>query len=207
MAPPPAERLAVIRWLGEACETEDAVDTVIYLREGSDVFVEGRWGERTCAASLQLGPSDAVARSLFFICERVPAPAGWEPGERPSVRPLLERYFEALNGADFEAAAACFSEDCLYSHPPYRPGEPQAEFHGRRELADLWPTRRGSGRVDTTIVRCLQSGNHAGVEGVAAGGSFLSTIVLDADGLIERYVAFYTPTLVPRLTGAGPDGE
>ena len=50
---------------------------------------------------------------------------------------------------------------------------------------------------------CVQQGNHAFVEGEAAGGSFLSTVVLDRAGLISRYVAFYTPRRVPRLTDQG----
>jgi hypothetical protein len=36
----------------------------------------------------------------------------------------------------FADAAACFSEDTLYSHPPYRPtgidGHDRVEFRGRR---------------------------------------------------------------------------
>jgi hypothetical protein len=59
--------------------------------------------------------------------------------------------------------------------------------------------RRGSARVETRIKRCIQDGNHAFVEGVAAGGSFLSSIVLDRAGLIQRYVAFHSPQLTPRL--------
>lgn len=166
---------------------------------GIDLFVEARTPIRTCAASFQLDAAGGIERSLFFECQHVAAPAAWDAVPRPPVGPLLERYFAALNDGDFDAAAAAFAEDCLYSHPPYRPGEPQAEFHGRRELAELWPSRRGTRRVQTTIERCVQDGNHAFVEGVAAGGSFLSTIVLDRDGLISRYLAFYTPTLVPRL--------
>jgi ketosteroid isomerase-like protein len=195
---------AVLTWLGERCRDPD-VELVMDVRDGRDVFVEGRTATATCAASLQLGDDGSIARSLFFSCDPVVPPAPVGAGERPPVRPLLERYFTALNNGTFDTAAACFTEDCLYSHPPYRPGEPQADFHGRRELAELWPSRRGTRRVQTTIDICVQRGNHAFVEGVAAGGSFLSTIVLAPEGLIARYVAFYTPTLVPRLAGAEPE--
>ena len=117
--------------------------------------------------------------------------------------PLLNRYFTALNDGEFAAAAEFFSADCLYVHPPYRPGQPQAVFRGRANLVRLWPRSRGVKRVETAIQACVQEGNHAFVEGEAAGGSFLSTIVLDSAGLISRYVAFHTPRLVPRLPDEG----
>jgi ketosteroid isomerase-like protein len=197
--------VVVKTWLGERCGDSD-VEVVMHVRDGRDAFVEGRTADLTCAASLQLGGDGLIARSLFFSCAPVTPPEPVDGGELPPVWPLLERYFTALNDGAFDAAAACFAEDCLYSHPPYRPGEPQAEFHGRRELAELWPSRRGTRRVETTIDACVQRGNHAFVEGVAAGGSFLSTIVLAPDGLISRYLAFYTPTLVPRLANQDADG-
>lgn len=197
-----AERAAVERWLRGACGGRDDPQLVIYLPEERDVFLEARSVQKTYAASLQLDRDGAVARSLLLDSPLLPAPAPWEGDERPAVLPLLERYFEALGAADFGSAAACFSDDCLYAHPPYRPGDPPAEFHGRRELIELWPSRRGARRFETRIERCVQRGNHAFVEGVSAGGSFLSSIVLDRDGLIARYVAFYTAQLVPRI----PDG-
>jgi hypothetical protein len=189
----------VERWLADACKTDADVELLIYLHERRDVFAEGRAGGLTCAASLQLDGDGGLVRALGLSCPLVAAPPPWEPAVRPGVRTLLERYFEALNDGDFAAAAACFTQDCLYSHPPYRAGEPPAEFHGRLELAEQWPQRRGTRRVETSIERCMQSGNHAFVEGVAGGGSFLSSIVLDAEGLISRYVAFYSALRVPRL--------
>jgi hypothetical protein len=196
------ERDAVERWLHHVRRDEggrDDLDLVIYLPEERDVFFEARTADATFAAALQLDAGGAVARSLLLDSPLLPAPPPWEGHARPPVQPLLERYFEALGAADFESAAACFSEDCLYAHPPYRPGDPPAQFHGRRELLELWPSRRGTRRFETRIERCVQRGNHAFVEGVSAGGSFLSSIVLDRDGLIARYVAFYTAQLVPRL--------
>jgi SnoaL-like domain len=193
-----AESAAIERRLCELCGTT-AVDAVIQLQDGRDVYVEARAPSNTCAASFQLHADGTIARELTFTCAPVAAPARWEARERPAVRPLLDRYFSALNDGDFASAAEAFSADCLYVHPPYGPGEPLAEFHGRTELVELWPVRRGTARVQTTIERCVQSGNHAFVEGVAAGGSFLSSMVLDPEGLIARYVAFFTPRRVRRL--------
>jgi ketosteroid isomerase-like protein len=178
------------------------VELLVYLDDRRDVFAEGRAGELTCAASLQLNGAEEIARSLAFNCPRVPPPPPWQALERPPLEPLLHRYFGSLNRGDFAAAAACFSVDCVYVHPPYRPGEPQAEFHGRAELVQLWPLRRGTQRIETQIERCVQRGNHAFAEGTAGGGSFLSSVVLDREGLISRYVAFFSPKLVPRLPAA-----
>jgi hypothetical protein len=199
---PPATETIIGRCLREACGTAQEVEVVIELADGRDVFIEGRRGASTLAASLQLGGDGGIQRRLLISCPLVGAPQPWESQPRPQLLPLFERYFEALNDARFADAAACFSEDCVYVHPPYRPGEPLAIFNGREELAAQWPARRGSGRVETRIERCVQSGNHAFVEGVAAGGSFLSSIVLATDGLISRYVAFYSPELVPRVADA-----
>jgi hypothetical protein len=171
---------------------------LISLRDRDDLFLEGRTSAGTFAGSLQLTVDDRIARELWFRCSPVESPQPWEAAGRPAVLPLMERYFQTLNSGDFSAAAACFSRDCLYSHPPYHPGEPQAEFRGREALAAEWPTQRGAKRVATEIVRCVQSGNHAFIEGVANGGSFISSIVLDDQGLICRYVAFYDGRFVPR---------
>lgn len=205
-APPtrmvPRRDARIGEWLRHACGDGD-VRLVMEVTSGRDVFLEGRGDDLTCAASLQLDRDGGVARALCFHTGPVQAPAPWVAQRRPPLLPLVERYFAKLNGGDFDAAAACFSDDCLYVHPPYRPGDPRAEFHGRRELAAIWPARRGTGRVPTRIDACVQDGNHAFIEGVAAGGSFLSTIVLDSSGLIERYVAFHSPELIPRISVAG----
>ncbi len=192
-----AAQAGVADWLAQQWGAD--VELLIDLRDGRDVFVEGRVTQATCAASLQLDERGAVARALSFTCELVEPPAALDENERPALLPLIERYFLALNGGEFAAAAACFSDDCLYVHPPYRPGQPQAEFRGRAELLALWPGRRGPSSFETSVERCVQSANHAFIEGVAAGGSFLSSAVLDEQGLVQRYVAFYTPERVPRI--------
>jgi hypothetical protein len=186
------------RWLSSGCGTHLGVELVMQLVDGVDVFLEGRGGARTFAAALQLRPDGSAVRRLLLTCPLVEPPAAWEPTPRPPLLPLLERYFDALNDGRFAEAGQAFSEDCLYVHPPYRTGEPPAVFQGREALVAEWPARRGVKRVETRIARVVQAGNYALVEGVAAGGSFLSSAVLDPDGLIARYVAFYTPDLAPR---------
>ena len=133
-----SDRFEVGDWLRSACDDGEPT-AVMTVGADRDVFIEGRGTDFTCAASLQLDAAANVARSLFFRCDRVAPPAPFEPEPRPPVLPLLTDYFTALNDGEFAAAAEFFSTDCLYVHPPYRPGEPQAEFRGRDQLVRLWP--------------------------------------------------------------------
>jgi hypothetical protein len=174
------------------------VPVLIQLVDGADVFIEGCDDDTTFVRALHRFADGSTLRRLELSCPLVEPPASWEPAPRPPLLPRLERYFDALNDGRFADAAQCFSTDCLYVHPPYRGGEPPAIFRGRAALVAEWPSRRGRRRVETRIERCLQDGNHAFVEGLAAGGTFLSSVVLDRDGLISRYVAFHTPDRVPR---------
>jgi len=110
-------------------------ETLVSVSDGRDCFVEGRLGDSaTFAAALQLDGSGAIARCLSFhapIVEPAPAPAS---RSSHSARAILDRYFLSLTAGDFEAASRCFSEDCLYSHPPYSAG---ATLSG-------WPSRRAA---------------------------------------------------------------
>ena len=117
---------------------------------------------------------------------------------------MLDRYFRSLTAGDFEAACACFSDDCLYSHPPYSARAARAEFRSRAELLAGFQSVRGARpSLLPRIVCCVQDGTHCFVEGVVDGdpprGSFVSSVALDRDGLIRRYVAFYSDSRVPRL--------
>ena len=53
-----------------------------------------------------------------------------------------------------------------------------------------------------TILCCVQQGSECFIEGVVDGipngGSFVSSVSLDDEGLIRRYVAFYSAPRVPR---------
>lgn len=195
--PPPAFRQAldpdISRWLSNGCGTHVPVEPVMTLTGDGHLFLEGRGGARSCAAALELRQDGLLAPRLLLTCQLVEPPPPREQSERPPLRPLLERYFTALDEGRFAHAGSCFAEDCLYVHPPYGPGEPPAIFRGRATLVRQWPLKRGRRRVETRIERCVQAGNHAFVQGRAAAGTFLSSVVLDDDGLISRYVAFYAP--------------
>jgi hypothetical protein len=185
-----------------------APEALVAVRTARDCFVEGRLTDgATFVAALQLGADGKIARCLAFHCPAVaPSPTWGALGsQRPgSARTVLDRYFESLSAGRFEDACACFSEDCLYSHPPYTSGAARAEFQGRAELLAGFQTVRGArpSRLPR-IVCCVQDGPDCFIEGVVDGdpprGSFVSSVALDQDGLIRRYVAFYSDSRVPRL--------
>jgi len=120
--------------------------------------------------------------------------SGSSPGD---TRTVLDAYFEHLGRGRFEDAAECFSEDCLYSHPPYAPGAGRAEFRGRAELVAGF-VRRGYKSYAYRFAVVLQRGFGCILEGTALGGSFLSSLSLDADGRILRYATVYCEPPVPR---------
>ncbi len=172
--------------------------------EGADCFLEGRMTgalDASFAASVQLDRAGLIRRWLSFHCPPVEGSTTWDvaglDGEKRA-RPVLDRYFGALSTGDFPAAAGCFSSDCLYSHPPYRPGMGRVEFRGRAELLAGFTDVRGESPVRQIILRCVQQGRDCFVEGIAGGGSFVSSLALDDEGLIRRYVAFYCATRVRR---------
>src|SRR5204863_3997489 len=172
--------------------------------DGRDCFVEWRRDAATFVAALQLDSAGRIARCLSFNCPLVEPPAPPRSPSAHSARAVLERYFAALTAGDFEGACACFSDHCLYSHPPYSRGESRAEFRGRAELLAGFLGVRGArpSRLPR-ILCCVQDGSDCFIEGVVDGdpprGSFVSSVSLDGDGLICRYVALYSDSRVPRL--------
>lgn len=185
-------------------------EPIVCVQDGSDCFVEGRLAAATFVASVQLGPGGAIARLLSFRSPEVEPSPTWrsaEPAPAAAARPTLERYFRHLTAGEFAAASACFSEDCLYSHPPYSPGALRTEFRGRGELLAGLEQTRGVRPARPETVCCLQRGPECFIEGVVGGiengGSFVSSVSLDRDGLIRRYAAFYSKSRVPRRGGEG----
>jgi SnoaL-like domain len=186
------------------------------LGEGSDRFIEGRLRgpgggvDGSFVAGMQLDEEGAIASCLSFHGPAVEPPPQTSPGPPPgTARAVLDRYFERLIAGDFEAAAACFSADCLYSHPPYRPGTPRVEFRGREALRRGFEQQRGARPVRPAIDRSVQHGADCFIGGVVdgdpPGGSFISSATLDPDGLIRRYVAFYTTSRLPASSHAVPE--
>jgi SnoaL-like domain len=179
------------------------------LARGADALVEGvvvgEHGEETAtfAASARIGPDGLLERYLAFSCpgarEALPTDVGADTVPADAVGAVHD-YFSDLDAGRFAEAAGHFSDDVLYSHPPYRHtgiDDPQRiEFRGRAELQAAFE-RRGRASFDHEVLVAIQRGPHAMVEGVVrglpggGGGSFVSSLSLASDGTIRRYVSFY----------------
>jgi len=170
----------------------------------------------TFVGSAGLSSTDGrIERYLAYACDgaRDPIPADSPQAAPASVSDVLDAYFGALDSGQFEAAADCFSDSVLYSHPPYRhtqiDGDQRVEFRGRSELLAAFRAR-GRQSFGHEILTCIQRGPHAILEGAVrdlpggGSGSFISSLSLAADGRISRYVSFYCEPSVP--TGRATPG-
>jgi ketosteroid isomerase-like protein len=177
------------------------VDGTDCLLEGVTVGSDGVTLSTFVAAATVV--AEGIARYLAFACvgARDPLPTAVAPTVEPAVAAdVVHRYFDELDGGNFAAAAACFAPDVLYSHPPYAhtgiDGDRRVEFHGRDELAAAF-VARGRQSFGHRITTFIQRGPHALLEGSVfdlpddGSGSFISSLSLDASGLIRRYVSFY----------------
>lgn len=186
---------------------------VIAVTDGAVTFVEARTagsGVASPGSLILTATHDAAGRIARLV---VLTGAGVDPpspdpsdhdGAWPGIAPLLGRYFADLEASDFEAAVRWFSPDCLYSHPPYSVDDARVDFRGRDALLDGFVHKRGKTSSRHGLLRVVQDGRHGFVEGyaggahVSGGGStFLSSVSLDAEGRIERYIAYYAAPQVP----------
>ncbi len=171
---------------------------------GEHWLVEGRIeGEpsETFAAGFTLR-DDLIARQLVFRCQLVEPPpiaAADTAVTEHDARAMVDRYFDRLETGDFPAAVACFSADGLYSHPPYSPGAGRAEFRGSEELLAGF-NHRGVRSVRHRLLVSPQNGADCLIEGLTddepQGGSFISSLSLDEDGRIKRYLALFCQPIV-----------
>jgi ketosteroid isomerase-like protein len=188
-------------------------EILVSAAEGSDCFVEGRLADggggavASFGAVLQLDAAGAIARAVSYRTPPLEPSASW--GSRVDVgaldaRDRLERYFRALQDGDFEAAASYFTDDVVYLHPPYNPGDrPRPAFRGREELVAGF-TKRGLRPFRQNILAYVRSGSECFIEGdvdgtgLPDGVAFLSSMSFAPDGRIRRYAAFSAPPVVPR---------
>jgi ketosteroid isomerase-like protein len=195
---------------GEPATMTAHVDVQV-ARGTDDVLLEGHLSTTqapaptaTWLASLQI-VDGAIARLLVFTCPPVEPSRTWtiEMATPGDARAVVDRYFEHLDRGEFQAAVECFSADALYSHPPYQAGAPRAEFRGHAELLSGFE-RRGvkpdrTHRIDVAV----QHGPDYLLEGCTTDGSgsrtFMSSVALDSRGLIQRYVAVASASMVPRI--------
>jgi ketosteroid isomerase-like protein len=175
---------------------------------GDRCLVEGRTAGpdggtlATFVASATLrGP--VLGRYLVFAYRGPidPVPTAVASTTRPAdAAEMVHRYFDELDEGHFDAAVACFSPGVLYSHPPYKhtgiDSDRRVEFRGRDELRSAFEAR-GRQQFGHEVTALVQRGPHALLEGRVfdlpdgGTGSFVSSLTLDPQGLIERYVSFY----------------
>jgi hypothetical protein len=114
---------------------------------------------------------------------------------------VLEGYFAALMNSRFGEAAAHFTRDTLYSHPPYAGGNERVLFRGREALLRGFVELRGPSPARQIVTGFWQQGDRVFlegiIEGIPNGGSFFSTADISRGGEIARYVAFYSATRIP----------
>jgi SnoaL-like domain len=187
---------------------------VVCVASDADCLLEGVTelpsGEirSTFAATAQLDAEGLVTRYVVFACEPVTDPAPAAGGNRPAdARAVVDRYFAALAEGDFEAAAGCFGEDVVYCHPPYTrgglKGGGRVWFRGRADLLRAF-RRRGRTSFRHQVLVLIQRGPNCLFEVVTPGpggklvGGGVSSLSLDDEGLIRRYVAFFSVEAVAR---------
>jgi hypothetical protein len=167
----------------------------------AEVARHGDVGPETCIVGLTYDPGHRVSRLVCLRARLVP-PRRLDTGSTaPDARPVIENYFAALMNSRFRDAAAHFTADTLYSHPPYAGGAERVLFRGRGALAHGFETERGASPARQIVTDLWQRGSRAFVEGIVEGipngGSFFSTADISREGEIARYVAFYSATRIP----------
>jgi hypothetical protein len=187
---------------------------LVCVHEGRDCLVEGRLVDpvgthvATFAASFTLDTDDSILRAVTYRTTPVEPASSWSDtpaADAADAGRALERYFSHLEGGDFDGAAHCFSEDVLYAYPQAEPGLPRPVYVGRRELLEAFVARGRRPwrhRVLTSVQRgrdCIAEGDVLGLEPGRTGG-WISSLTLDAQGMIARYCAFYAEPAAPSWT-------
>ena len=111
------------------------------------------------------------------------------------VKSPLDRYFEAVDRGDAEAATAAFAEDATYIRPSLQVAGALEIVRGRAELTEFF-RKRGKLPFRHEVRTCSVDGPECFVEGVAfvdveaePRNSFLAHATFDDEGRISRYFA------------------
>jgi hypothetical protein len=158
----------------------------------------------TCIVGCREDAGGSAVRLVWVRALLVPPAEVGHEGSIPEAGAIMQRYFDDLQDARFRDAAENFTEDTIYSHPPYGGGAERVLYVGRDALWNGFRDDRGESPVRQVITGLWQKRSRVFVEGViegvANGGTFLSTAQITGQGKIARYVAFYSSR---RLVAAG----
>lgn len=204
---------AVREWLQERAESPLRHDPVLCVTHGRCCMVEGLMRRRdsgeatiTYVAGFRVG-TEGIERYLAYATETVAPPPRTDGRKTGDARKAIDAYFDALDKGRFQEAADQFSEDVMYSHPPYRhtgiTSNRRVVFSSREVLLAAF-RERGKTEFRHSILEFIQRGPNAIFElvvqdlpGGGTGGSICS-VGLDDEGRIKRYVANYTEPAVPQ---------
>jgi hypothetical protein len=168
----------------------------------AEIERRGEGEPETCIAGMTYGATGCLTRLVWLRAPLVAGRAAIVAGAAPDGRAILKRYFADLTSSRFREAAAKFSVDTLYSHPPYAGGTERVLLEGREALWRGFVELRGPSPVRQIITGFWQQAERMFVEGVIEGipngGSFFATGQISPEGEITRYVAFYSGQRVPR---------
>jgi ketosteroid isomerase-like protein len=206
-------REAVREWLREQGRSQLRHDPVLCVTDGHCCMVEGLMRKRdteeatmTYFAGFRIG-TEGLERYLTYATEAVAAAPRTDDRRTGDARKAIDAYFAALARGHFEEAAAQFSEDVMYSHPPYRhtgiTSNRRVVFNSRDELLTAF-RERGQAKFRHRILEFIQRGPNVMFELVVEGlpdagtGGSICSVGLDDEGRIDRYVANYTEPAVPQ---------
>lgn len=125
------------------------------------------------------------------------------------LRTVVGKYLDALERFELDEAAACFTADAFYSHPPYADDTENRrhEVHGHAGLIELFG-HRGPRQVRHVIDSAAIDGRRGFVggtfhtDGDRPAGSFVSAVTLSDDGLIASYAAYASVPAVGAASAA-----
>jgi hypothetical protein len=161
----------------------------------AEITRRGETEPETCLAGLTYDATGVVTRLVLLRVPLVPILEVGTGPDAPDAQPILQKYFADLSGSRFREAAAHFTVDTLYSHPPYAGGTERVLFRSREALWRGFVTERGESPVRQVVTGFWQQQDRVFVEGVIEGipngGTFFATAQVSSDGEIARYVAFY----------------
>ena len=127
----------------------------------AEIVRSGDGAPETCIAGLTYNAAGQVSRLVWLRAPFVPASALDAEPAAPDGRPILERYFAELMGSRFDEAAAHFTADTIYSHPPYAvercgfsSGAERRSGAGSSPSADPAPRARSSRRSGSGTAGC-----------------------------------------------------
>jgi hypothetical protein len=167
----------------------------------AEVTRRGDGDPETCIVGLTSDAAHQVRRLVLLRAPLVPPSVLVESTPAPRGRPILEGYFDDLMNSRFREAAAHFTANALYSHPPYAGGSERVLFRGRERVWRGFANERGPSPARQVITGFWQRGDRVFIEGVVEGipdgGTFVSTAQISSRGEITRYVAFYSARRIP----------